>query len=253
MKLNYSRIAFILLSISIFLTSCSQDEGFGGNSHIKGKLTVKYYNDDFSLLLSEETIPAQDEDVFLIFGEDSAIGEKTETNYTGDFEFNYLWPGKYKICYYSEDTLPSLSEKIDIEIVKEIELSKNETKVLNDLKIYKTLQWNEGTSSITGKVYVINYKNSSEYPNLVTKDITPAQELEIYIKYGNHAFYDERIRTSFDGTFTFTKLIKGKYEIFMYSEDVSGGTAFDVVKKEIEINENNQDILIEDIFYIKKL
>jgi len=246
-------IVLIILSSIMFNTSCSQDEGFGGNSHIAGKIVVNYYNDDFSLLLSEEAMPAQNEDVFLIFGEDSVVGEKVETNFTGNFEFRYLWPGKYKVCYYSEDTLPSLSDKVDIEIVKEIELNSNETKYLNNLVIYKTLDWNEGTSSISGRVFVKNYKNSYEYPNLVVKDITPAQELEIYITYGNHTFYDERLRTSSDGSFVFNNLIKGKYKIFMYSEDVSGGTAYKVIEKEIEITENNQDISINDIFYIEKL
>ena len=244
-----TKMLLVTFVVILVATACSQDEGVGGNSHIRGKLMVNYYNDDFSQLLSSEPLPAQDEDLFLIFGEDSVVGEKTSTSYTGDFEFEYLWPGNYKLFYYSEDTLPSLSNKIDTKIVREITLAKNETKILNDLVIYKSLEWNEGTSTISGTVYLINYKNSGED----VKYIVPAQEQEIYITYGNHKFYDERIRTSSDGTFVFKNLIKGSYRIFMYSEDITEKTAYNVVEKTIEITEDNQDINIEDIFYVEKL
>lgn len=250
MKIFALKKMSIITAITILLaTSCSQDEGVGGNSHIRGKLMVNYYNDDFSQLLSSEPLPAQDEDLFLIFGEDSVVGEKTSTSYTGDFEFEYLWPGNYKLYYYSEDTLPSLSDKIDTKIVREITLAKNETATLNDLIIYKSLEWNEGTSTISGTVYLKNYKNDGSE----IKYIVPAQEQEIYITYGKHKFYDERIRTSSDGTFVFKNLIKGSYRIFMYSEDITEQTAYKVVEKTIEVTDNNQDITIDDIFYVDKL
>lgn len=249
MKIFALKKMSIITAITILLaTSCSQDEGVGGNSHIRGKLMVNYYNDDFSQLLSSEPLPAQDEDLFLIFGEDSVVGEKTSTSYTGDFEFEYLWPGNYKLYYYSEDTLPSLSDKIDTKIVREITLAKNETATLNDLIIYKSLEWNEGTSTISGTVYLKNYKKDG-----TVKYIVPAQEQEIYITYGNHKFYDERIRTSSDGTFVFKNLIKGSYRIFMYSEDITEQTAYKVVEKTVEVTDNNQDITIDDIFYVEKL
>jgi hypothetical protein len=254
MKIFSVKKNIFLVFLSILLTtSCSQDEGVGGNSNIRGKLLINYYNDDFSQLLSSEPMPAQDKDLFLIFGDDSVVGEKTSTSYTGDFEFEYLWPGNYKLCYYTEDTLPSLSDKIDTKIIKEIKLAKNETVVLNDLIMYKSLDWNEGTSTISGTVYVKNYKNSSEYPNMIVKDITPAQDIDIYITYGNHKFYDDRIKTSSNGTFVFSNLIRGNYRIFMYSEDIAGGTANKVIEDTIEVTENNQDISISDIFYIEKL
>lgn len=210
---------------------------------------INYYNDDFSQLQSSEPLPAQDEDLFLIFGEDSVVGENTSTSYSGDFEFEYLWPGNYKLYYYSEDTLPALSDKIDTKIVREITLAKNETATLNDLIIYKSLEWNEGTSTITGTVYLNNYKNDGKE----IKYTVPAQEKEIYITYGNHKFYDERIRTSSDGTFVFKNLIKGSYRIFMYSEDITEQTAYKVVEKTIEITDNNQGITIDDIFFVDKL
>jgi hypothetical protein len=237
----------VLITVTVltgFLFSCSQQEGIGGNSNIKGKIMVNYYNDDFSLLLSDEPVPSKDENVFLIFGKDSTIGEKTTTSYTGNFEFNYLWPGNYKLYYYTKDTTGISPDKI--EKVKEITLEKNETLIMDSLIISKSLNWDEGTSSIKGTIWVKNYKNTSTYPDLKVKDITPVQDQDIYIQYGKHPFYDKRIATSSDGTFLFQNLIKGKYKIFYYSEDITGGTAMIVKGKTIEIKEDNQYVEIKD-------
>jgi hypothetical protein len=245
MKIFSIKPFFISIAVLSGLSySCSQQEGIGGNSNIKGKILVNYYNDDFTLLLSDKPVPARDEDVYIIYGNDSTIGDKTTTSYTGDFEFNYLWPGNYRIYYYTKDSTGISPDKI--EKVKNITLGKNETFTMGSLSINKSLEWNEGTSSIKGTIWVINYKNTSEYPNLKIKDITRAQDQDVYIQYGNHPFYDKRIATSSDGTFLFQNLIKGNYKIFYYSEDITGGTAMIVLDKTIEIKEDNQYVEIKD-------
>jgi hypothetical protein len=221
-----------------------------GTSFINGKVMINYYNDENSLL-SSEPVPAKDEDVFLIYGNSTVVNDDTKSSYTGDFGFKNLWPGNYTIYSLSDDVSNNSSEPVVIK--KEIALGMNETVKMDDLIINKVLKWDEGTSSIKGTVYVKNYKNSSTYPDLEIKDITPAQDQDIYIQYGNHPFYDKRIATSSDGTFLFPKLIKGKYKIFLYSEDVSGGTASKVIVNNVEITEDQQNIVLEKIIYIDKL
>jgi hypothetical protein len=261
-KMKTYKIVGILIVFLIFTSvACTQDEGLGGNSHIKGKIEVNYYNDE-GVLLSDAVVPAGDEDVYLIFGNDSVIGEKTTTSNSGNFEYQYLWPGSYKLYYYSDDITGISDKKVAVE--KEITLAKGETLILDDLKKNKVLKWNEGTSSIKGTIMVINYKNSSSYPNLVIKDITPAQDQDIYITYGKHPFYDERIRTAGDGTFVFQNLIKGDYKIFLYSENKAGATAMDVIETKMTITKNmvNDSISVDndkdgfaesDTIYIDKL
>jgi len=222
-----------------------------GSSFIKGKVMINYYNDDFSLLLSDTPVPAEDKDVFLLYGTSTTVNDDTKTSYTGDYEFDNLWPGNYTIYSLSEDTTGQTTGNVAVK--KEITLGEAETVNLDTIIINKSLNWDEGTSSIKGTVYVINYKNSSSYPNLEVKDKTPAQEQEIYMTYGNHPFYDERIRTSSDGTFMFTNLIKGKYHIYVYSEDITGGTAYKVIEKEFEITKDHQSVVLDDIIYIEKL
>lgn len=229
---------FLFAVMLLFFSSCSQEEGIGGSSHIKGVLIEKYYNNDMSVFQYES--PAKDEDIFIVFGEDSYVGENTSTNFTGDFQFQYLWPGDYKLYYYSDDTTSNSS--IDLEVVHNISLAKNETLLLNTLYTYKKLDYNDGQASIKGKVQLINYKDG-DLPDLVVKDITPAQEVDVYLVYNNESYFSERIKTMDDGTFEFRNLIKGSYKIFVYSEDVVNGATNDkVLSQTVEITDIDQEI-----------
>ncbi len=239
---------FAISLFSILLSSCSQEEGLGGNCSVKGTVVEQFYNDDYSLLIYEET--AKDEDIFLIFGDDQVIGENTNTNYNGNFEFEYLWPGNYKLYYYSDNILSP--EKGELEAITEFTLEKNQALDLGELIKVNSLDFDDGAATIKGTVLVINYLNSSVWPALVIKDISKAQELEIYLTYGDHPFYDERIRTQYDGTFVFPNLIKGQYRVFLYSEDITGGTEDIVISKDVEIDTENKVIDLGDI-YIERL
>jgi hypothetical protein len=165
----------LLFFLSLFITTaCIQEEGPGGNSHIEGKLIERVYNEDYSLLLDEQ--PAKDHDVFLLYGNKKSVGRDVETSYNGHFSFEYLWPGNYELFYYSKDSMGN-----ETEVVVPLELKRNQTLNLNELYVNTTLKWNRGAATISGTVYVTNYKNSSSYPNLVIKDVTPAQDKDIFL------------------------------------------------------------------------
>lgn len=218
------RIAKFHLVIIVFMifsvVSCVKPEGYGGTSNVKGKIITKYYNDDYSLLVKEE--PAVDEEVFLMFGSDENLGDRTFTSVTGSFEFPYLRPGSYTLYFMTEDsTGPDRSEQTK---TFEFELKNGQDLDLGTLVEYKTLDFDEGSAKIYGVVRLVNYKNTSVFPFMEVKDTSYAQEQEMYLIYGEHKFYDERIRTSYNGYFEFPNLIPGNYEVFTYSEDISGGT-----------------------------
>jgi hypothetical protein len=236
-KSKYSLFLFFSVFLALFY-GCTQDEGLGGNSHINGVLVEQFYNDDYSILLSEQ--PAKDEDIYLLFGEENTVGENTTTSYYGNFAFNYLWAGNYTLYYYAPN--PENPELGDVEQLIDIELKAGDEIDLGTLYLKRTLDWDEGTSSISGTVMLTNYKNESEWPNLIVKDRTPAQEQEMYLTYGEHLFYDVRIRTQEDGSFVFSNLIKGDYKIVIYSEDVTGGTANIAITKYITITKEKQNI-----------
>ena len=230
-------------------SSCTQDEGFGGNSHIKGVLIEKYYNADSTVFQYE--LPAKDEDVFILFGDQNNVGEDTKTSFTGNFQFQYLWPGNYKLYYYSDNLKVPNGEKE--EMVVDISLDKNQTYELDTLYTYKSLSWNEGSAKIKGKIWLINYKNESTPNNLIVKDTTAAQEQEVYIVYNNADFYSDRIRTQGDGTFVFNNLLKGHYRIYVFSENVRSNITGSIIKEaELDIISIDQEEVINDI-YIEKI
>lgn len=72
-----------------------------------------------------------------------------------------------------------------------------------------------GTSVIKGRVYVQNYNSAG---TAITAEYY-GQDVEVYIIYGTKSnFFNDRIRTSYDGSFEFPYLAKGSYRIFVYEQ-----------------------------------
>lgn len=232
------------LALAILMTSCEQPEGYGGTSTIKGKLETNFYNEEYSILVNTE--PAVDEEVFLLFGDSENVGDRVETSATGTFEFAFLNPGIYTIFYTSEDSAKHGNAEYPVNI--QVELKAGEDFDLGTLQRLETVDFDDGSAKIFGVIRLINYKNSSEWPFLEVKDTSYAQEQEVYLVYNNRDFYDERIRTSYNGYFEFSNLIPGEYKIFTYSEDVTGGTEDIPVIKTVTITEENQEVDLGEIF-----
>ena len=81
-----------------------------------------------------------------------------------------------------------------------------------------------GTSSIIGQLKVINVNNTGE----IIAEYDGADE-DIYIIYGaENTTYDDKMVTSYDGSFEFNYLVPGEYQIFAYSECDSCASGQDV-------------------------
>ena len=236
-----------LLFTAIALTACEKPEGPGGTSSISGTLIRQSYNNDYSLLINEK--PAVNEDIFIIYGDDEVPGDKISTGLNGTFIFNYLRPGNYIIFYMSEDSSAATND--ETEVVIETDLGRDEKKDLGTLVQLKTLDYNDGSAMISGVVKITNYTNESEWPDLVIKDISYAQEQEVYLTYGNHTFYDERTRTQYDGYFEFNHLIEGNYTVFLYSEDMTGATQMVTITRQVTITEEEQVVSLGEIMIEK--
>jgi hypothetical protein len=233
-----SSMAVVMAGLFMLFTGCESPEGYGGSSSIRGKIIKEYYNEDYSLFIRDE--PSVDEELFLLFGDNENVGDRVVTSATGSFEFTYLRPGSYTVYYRGEDTTTLLREQVPVSF--DVELKAGEDIDLGELKEFVSLDFDEGTAKIYGVIMLINYKNSSVYPFLEVKDTSFAQEHEVYLTYGAHTFYDERIRTDYKGYFEFRNLIPGDYEIYTFSEDVTGGTADIPEIKNVTITELNQEI-----------
>ena len=81
----------------------------------------------------------------------------------------------------------------------------------------------------------------------------PAPDQDVFIIYGaDNSFYDDDIKTSYDGSYEFRYMRKGTYRIFTYEDCNTCPSGKKEVMKEVEITEKNQELLMDTI-YIKKL
>ena len=112
-----------------------------------------------------------------------------------------------------------------------------------------------GTSTIKGKVMVYDYDASFQ----ACQDTYPAFKEDVYIIYGDdRSTYDDKMETSYDGSFEFKYLRKGKYKIFAYTKDTTGasnGTYNDSRPKlpsmvEVEITSNRSEVFAKDIIML---
>lgn len=107
----------------------------------------------------------------------------------------------------------------------------------------------EGGSSII-KAVVVEQKYNS-LGNVIAE--YPIADQDVYIIYGNeNTFYDDDVKTSFDGSFEFRYLRKGNYKVFLYEDCNTCPSGKKEVLVPIEITKNNE-IKNLDTIYIKKL
>ena len=246
----FSGLYFILISFITMglLPSCEKSEGRGGTASISGNVKELFYNDDFSSFLYQR--PAVDEEIFIMYGADDMLDDNTFTGIEGDFTFKYLYPGRYYIYYKTKDSTSIFDE--NIEKLYSVSLERGEKCDMGNLEKLTTLDYNDGAAMIRGKLTLIRYVDESRWPNLVVEFIAPSYEQEVYLTYGNHTFYDKRIRTQHDGSFEFSNLIPGDYLVFVYSDDVTRVTETVVLKFELTVTEVDQvvemgEIIIEKI------
>jgi hypothetical protein len=76
-----------------------------------------------------------------------------------------------------------------------------------------------------------------------------AADQDVYLIYGNeNSFYDEDVKTSFDGSFEFRYLQKGEYQIFVYQEDNAEPSGVSEILIPVNASENNQVITLDTLF-----
>ncbi len=115
----------LFLTISIIaIFSCKKSEGPGGTSNIIGKVWVEDYSKDFTLLESEYW--AEEENVYILYGNDTIFSDRTKTTYNGSYWFQYLHEGTYTIYVFSNDSStvdPSPSGRIPVKVKVTIDKS----------------------------------------------------------------------------------------------------------------------------------
>jgi hypothetical protein len=124
----------LLLVISAALISCSKEPGKGGTSTIKGVVYVQEYNKDLTIKVGNP-YPAQDWDVYLVYGDDEIYGDNFKTDYKGEFQFDYLQEGNYTV-YVLTKTLDNRITNELVPVLEKVEITgKDQTVVVDTIQI----------------------------------------------------------------------------------------------------------------------
>lgn len=100
-----------------------------------------------------------------------------------------------------------------------------------------------GTSSIEGKIWVINLNAAGD-----TVGQYYAMDQDVFIIYGeSSATYNDKFATSFDGSYVFNNLTLGTYTLFAYSKCDTCLSGQEIFSKTVEITEKKQLITVEDL------
>lgn len=106
-----------------------------------------------------------------------------------------------------------------------------------------------GRASIRGHVYANDYNAS--FTQLLGSYYAP--EEDVFIKYGDNEFYDDKVETDPNGLFEFKNLRKGNYTIYVYTKDSTGTVASGVTAIEVdaEITDKEEVVEMNDFIILK--
>ena len=105
-----------------------------------------------------------------------------------------------------------------------------------------------GKATIKGKLHALEYNGSN-----VFQGEYDAQAEDVYIVYGDAAFYGDKIETHYDGTFEFPYLKTGTYTIYVYEQDTLGTSESGTVVKQktVTINDKKEVVDLGTIDFVK--
>ena len=123
---------FLFLALS-FLISCEKGSGEGGTSSIEGNITyfTKWY-DAPSMQWDTSFYPKPEKDVYIIYSDNQndLYDDNVETDWNGNFRFNFLRKGTYIIYTYTDSTSNNID--YDYPIFRTIEIDNNNQTYLVD-------------------------------------------------------------------------------------------------------------------------
>jgi hypothetical protein len=128
------RTAIFLVGFLSALTGCLKEPGPGGTATITGKVYAYDYDSEMNNLRTQYYAP--DEEVFIVYGNDSIFSDRTRTSYDGSFRFEYLRPGSYTIFAYSKNVITKLPPLVPMK--KTVEVPPEEGLIhIGDIEINK--------------------------------------------------------------------------------------------------------------------
>jgi hypothetical protein len=99
-----------------------------------------------------------------------------------------------------------------------------------------------GTSTIMGKVFVIDY--NAEWTNI--RGQYYGAGFDVFIIYGNDSIYSDDFETGIDGWYRFDYLRPGDYKVYVFSRDQDHPSEQIPVIKTVKISEKFETVIVED-------
>jgi hypothetical protein len=100
----------------------------------------------------------------------------------------------------------------------------------------KKVEGSGGGATIKGMIQEQKY---NALGNIIAE--YPGSDVDVYLIYGTtDQFYDDDVKTSYDGSFVFQYLQKGTYTVFVYEDDATQPSGKNVIKQTFEITEKGQ-------------
>lgn len=108
-----------------------------------------------------------------------------------------------------------------------------------------------GDSSISGTLLLYQYNDN--YSQRANATLAPAQDVDVYIQYGDDALIQDKIETSPEGYFEFNNLYEGEYKIIYYSENAySTEREKEAIITEVNLSKNQSEDL-GNLDYVESL
>lgn len=210
-----TKLFLLLMMCAMIFSSCEKNEGTGGHSTIKGKVyKINVYpeiikSSDGTYKFRQDTIPAADEDVYIIYGGDQEdfYGDDISTDKEGKYSFKYLVKGNYVVYAYSD--YGSAGKKA---ITKSVYVGNKKTENVEDIYILDGKQ--VGLSAIVG-----NLQATGNYSGAAVNE-------KVYCRIVGSVTEAEKVETDYNGNYSFVKLVPGyTYEIWAVSLTKKNGVA----------------------------
>lgn len=244
-----SKLSFILLVL--LFTSCNK-EGVGGTSSISGKV------------MGVDHDPGRVEITNVSFSHGNTVehGDYWLLNSPYTNAYFYIW---YENPGWVSNGDPGLLGRTGVKVVfnysdSNIDIATNTMNALDSIT-------NAFDFQLTNDVLTITNTTIGSCPDAedVTspfsfdvvqqgRDVTimPAEAMidyDVYIEYGDQLVHSDINKTSVDGTFQFTNLQKGNYEIYVLSKDtINGGQ--ETISKSLEITTKKTNYTVDDFVIV---
>jgi hypothetical protein len=131
-------ILSIAIGAALLFSQCQKEAGDGGLATIKGVVT-KEYRPVLNNPLNAVQLPAKDQEVYIVYGDNISPDDKIVTNYEGAFSFTGLRKGDYTIYTYSQDTAATATAVLsNVAIIAKVKITeRDQVKQIDPLVVYE--------------------------------------------------------------------------------------------------------------------